>query len=355
MKRFGFLLIASMCVALSVVGGLFVLRAPARTFASSTCTGIQYGAFSKSISFIEAQNQGYFTQAGLNVCYNQVTGSQQQFDSLLAGNYDMISTATDNVANRYVNSNIPVQIESAFDLGMGLDLVVNTANGIHSIADLKGKTIAVDAPDSGFVLSLRKILAANGLYLEHNDYSLQVIGGVYQRYTDLVAGKTPAGDPVYATMLVSPFTEESHYVANLSDLAKFSSYVAPYQSTALAVTQSYAVANASKLTAFIKATIQGSNFAINPVNRTAVITDIASAYNISTPIATDVYNDMLNPISGENPGELINTPGLVNMIKLRQQYGGFTQSVNPIQLACPGKTQLYDNEYWLSAVKQLGQ
>src|SRR5947209_8550347 len=70
---------------------------------AATPACIQYGAFTKSVNYIVAQHEGFFAQEGLTICYNQVAGSIQQFDTLFAGGYDIISTASDNVANRVVN------------------------------------------------------------------------------------------------------------------------------------------------------------------------------------------------------------------------------------------------------------
>lgn len=320
--------------------------------ADTTCTGIQYGAFTRSVAFIEAQKQGFFARAGLNVCYNQVSSSTQQFNSLLSGQYDIVSTTADNVVNRYVNSQLPVQIVDGIDQGAGLSLIVNTANGVNSIADLKGKPIAVDAPNSGYVFALEKILADNGLYLANGDYSLQVVGGSSLRYNDIVAGQTSTGDPVYATILGTPFSEQANYVSTLSNVAQFSSYLAPYQGSTLATTQSYAQAHSDTVTAFIKATIQGRRFALNPYNKTTVINDIASTFNVSTQIATDIYNDSQHLVNGENLEELLNPLGLINTIKLRQEFNGFNTTVDPVQLVTPGKTALYDDEYWQQAELQ---
>ncbi|GCE21795.1 ABC transporter substrate-binding protein [Dictyobacter kobayashii] len=306
-----------------------------------------------NVSFIEAQQQGFFTKQGLNVCYNQVTSSTQQFNSLLSGQYDILETTADNAVNRYVNAQLPVQIEAGMDQGAGLDLIANTANGIHSISDLKGKTVAVDAPNSGYVFAMEKMLAANGLSLQNGDYSLQVIGGSLQRFQAISAGHTSTGDPVYATILGTPFSEQAHYVSTLSDLGQFSSYVAPYQGASLVTTRAYAQANPQTLTNFITALIQGYNFAINPLNKNTVIADIASTDNVTTQVATDVYHDsMYDLVRGENVEELLNTPGLVNTINLRQEFGGFTTPVNSQQLVRPGKNSLYDDEYWKAALCQ---
>src|SRR5579875_70312 len=356
MQRLRFVVGVSVLLALVALGGGFFLFKATTTHADASATcNVQYGAFTHSVAFIEAQARGYFAQQGLTVCYNQVSSSTQQFNSLLSGQYDIVSTTADNVVNRYVNSQLPVQIEDGIDEGAGLELIGNTANGIHSIADLKGKPIAVDAPDSGYVWVLEKILAENGLSLANNDYSLQVIGGSLQRFNAIVAGQTSTGDPVYATILGTPFSEQAHYVSTLTSLAKFSTYVAPYQGSSLATTQSYAQQNANTLIKFITTTILGRRFAADPRNKNTVIAAIDSTFSVSTQIATDLYNDSQSSVNGENVDEQLNTQGLINTINLRQEFGGFTQPVNAYALVQPGKKNLYDDEYWRPALQRARQ
>jgi ABC-type nitrate/sulfonate/bicarbonate transport system substrate-binding protein len=342
---------ASLCIALFITLGVLLFRVPATARADSAC--LQYGSFNHSVAFIEAQARGYFQQEGLSVCYNQVTSSTQQFNSLLSGQYNIISTTADNAVNRYVNSQLPVQIVAGSDQGAGLDLFINTANGIHSISDLKGKSVAVDAPNSGYVYALEKILSANGLSLANNDYSLQIVGGTQQRYAAITAGQTTSGDPVYATLLATPFTEQAVNNPNVKDVAQFSSYLAPYQGSSIVVTQAYAQANPQTVTNFLTATIKGNLYAENPANKNTVIADIASVDGVSTAVATVVYKDALRDlVRGENVAELLNTCGVVNAINLRQQFGGFTTTVDANALVKPGKNALYDDEYWKSAFKQ---
>lgn len=352
MKSFRTILAALICAV--VAGGLLTFNSsPMAHVDASTC--IQYGSFNRSVAYIEAQAHGFFTQEGLCVTYNQVTSSTQQWNSFLSGQYNIISTTADNVVNQYVNNQVPAQIIAGSDQGVALDLIANTANGIHSIADLKGKTVAVDASTSGYVFALEKILSANGLSLQNGDYSLQVIGGTSLRYQALKAG-TYNGAPVYATILMAPFTEEAHYDANLTDLAPFSAYTSPYQGPTIAVTQSYGQANSSVVTNFLSGLILGRKFAAAPANKDTVIADIASADNVSTQVATDVYTDaILNVVTGENPAEQVNIPGLMNTIDLRQQFGGFNTTVSSAQLAVPSGSSVNNDQYWIHAFVQAMQ
>jgi ABC-type nitrate/sulfonate/bicarbonate transport system substrate-binding protein len=341
-------ILASGAIAV-VVGGLFSLT-PAVAHADTASNCIEYGAFGHTVSFTEAVDRGYFTDEGLNVCFNQVSSSQQQFASLLGGQYDIAGTTADNAVNQYVNTSPNVEIIGGMEQGSGLAVFVNTANGINSIADLAGKTVAVDAPNSGYVFATEKILQENGL--QPSQYTLQVIGGSKQRLQDLEAG-TYNGSPVYATILGSPFSEQAQTDPNLKEVGTLSSYVAPYQGTSLVVTDAYAKANPTAVTKFLTAMIRGSLYAENPANQSQVVADIAATNGVSTSVATSIYNDTeRNFVSGENIAEAENVLGLINTIQLRQSFGGFNTSVNATQLAMPGPNNVYNDQYWNAAFMQ---
>lgn len=317
------------------------------------CSGLQFASLRRSLATSVAFGQGFFTQEGLNVCYNQVSGSAAIFNGLFAGDYDLISTAADNVINRFVNSNLPVGIVAGVEKGTGIALAVNTARGINSIADLRGLPIAVDAPDSGYVFALRKILAENGLFLENGDYSLQVVGGTSVRYQSLVAGQTSTNEPVYATLLLYPFTILSETQPNIKVLERFSDYVVPYQSTVLAVTRDYADEQGDTITAFLRAYIRASQFAADPVNRDVVIAIIAAELDVPFNVAARELDEALDETSGENQNAQLDEQGLINVINLRQEFGSFNRAVNSAQLARPSRSGLYDEQYWQAAINSL--
>ena len=71
------------------------------------------------------------------------------------------------------------------------------ARQVKSIADLKGKTLSVDAMATGFAFVLRELVARGGL--AEADVTFVRAGGTQLRYRDLVAGKHDA------TLLRTPF------------------------------------------------------------------------------------------------------------------------------------------------------
>lgn len=329
---------------------LFLLSLQTATAAqpASGCTTVQLGAFGKSVMYDVAQQEGFFAREGLCVKYNQVVSSTQQFNTFLDGGYDIISTALDNVANRIVNQGKSITMVAAQDKGPGFVLAINTAKGVNSIADLKGHAIAVDAPDSGFVFALRKVLAANGLYYPQ-DYSFQLVGGTFQRYLSLINPNTTT----LATLLNPPFTVAAQDPIKI--VAKISDYLAPIQNAGYAVTQSYADSHGPTITAFIKALIEAGSFVADPANHARVVQDEINEQGLPLSQAEAIYQLALDPVSGENLDARMDRQGMVNIIELRTEFGGFTNPPNAMAFVRPSRHGFYDSEFWRAACKSAGQ
>jgi ABC-type nitrate/sulfonate/bicarbonate transport system substrate-binding protein len=134
-------------------------------------------------------------KAGL-AAFERTTSSDQQYDHLRSGLADVAVTAMDNVFawNRWdpdLDFRVIAQVEQT------TELVLVARKGIESIDELRNRRLLVDAPGNGFVVALRALLAAAGLF--GTDYRLISAGGVTERLDALLAGK---GD---ATLLGPPF------------------------------------------------------------------------------------------------------------------------------------------------------
>src|SRR3989442_732433 len=85
----------------------------------------------------------------------------------------------------------------AFLGGDGGFLSVVSAPSVKSFADLKGKTVSVDAMTTGFAFVARELLVRNGV--TETDVTFVRAGGTSNRYRELIAGKHDA------TLLRTPF------------------------------------------------------------------------------------------------------------------------------------------------------
>lgn len=341
-KRFPLLTLA---LCLSLLG--ITSAGDRRAVAQEGC--VQYGAFSRNVSYIMAKREGFFGREGLTVCYNQVRSSDQQWGDLFAGRYDIISAASDTTITRVVNMGLPVSIVAGLEMNNDQVLAVNTARGINTFEDLRGKPIAVDAPDTGFSFLLRKILAEHGLSLENGDYSLQPVGGVALRYAALQAGQTADGQPVYASMINYPFAAQLRQPVSV--LARAEEYVFPYQGGAFAVRHDYSASHPDTITRFLRAIIDGGEFARRPQNRATVVAHIAAELGVSAEIAERELDASLDRRTGENHKAKLDRQALLGTIELRQQFGGFTTPLGDLnRLVSPCANCLYDDRFWKAAV-----
>src|SRR3954452_4658672 len=116
------------------------------------------GAFSPSVLLRVSRRIGLLAERGLDVVEKPVSSSPAQFRALIDGDLDAALTSPDNVvAYRFDPGNplgeiADVRIVSAIDRGLGLGVYARP--GLESAVDLKGATIGVDVPGSGFALGL---------------------------------------------------------------------------------------------------------------------------------------------------------------------------------------------------------
>ncbi|HKV43373.1 MAG TPA: ABC transporter substrate-binding protein [bacterium] len=114
-----------------------------------------------------AQEKGYLAHRALAVQLTPTPSSVFQLTHLIAGEFDIAMTAMDNVM-AYDEGQGEVVAPGRPDLFafMGGDsgflrLIVKPE--IQTYADLRGKTLSVDALSTGYAFVLRKMLEVNGL------------------------------------------------------------------------------------------------------------------------------------------------------------------------------------------------
>ena len=110
---------------------------------------------------------------------------------------------------------------------------------IKSYADLRGKTVIVDAPDTAFAFLMYEMLRKNGL--NKGDYEVRPVGASFRRFEVMLKDKTAA-----AAMLNMPFTLRATS-AGLGDLGSAVAALGPYQGTGSFVLRSWASANSDVL------------------------------------------------------------------------------------------------------------
>jgi ABC-type nitrate/sulfonate/bicarbonate transport system substrate-binding protein len=132
-----------------------------------------------------AANLGYLDEA---IEFVRTRSSMEQRELVMSDECDAAPTAIDNLIAWNADGD-DLRLVAQIERTTVLDLIA--APEFHSIADLRGETLAVDAPDNGFAIVLRKVLADHGL--SDGDYRLSSEGGIAQRFAGLVEGRAAAG------------------------------------------------------------------------------------------------------------------------------------------------------------------
>jgi len=141
------------------------------------------GSFTTSI----AQSNGMFAKYGLRIELprSAAGGSEEVRRWLASGELDLADYGVDNAIAMVENAGVDVILVAATDY-TPTELMAQSE--IKSLADLRGKTVLVDAPNTQNALALKKILSTTGLN-PGSDYQMKEAGGTTARVAMMLKHK----------------------------------------------------------------------------------------------------------------------------------------------------------------------
>ena len=322
-------------VALLVATNL--LTAPARAQVPANVTvNVFPGGFNWP-SFV-GQQKGFFERNGITVTLQPTPNSVAQMTGLAEGKFDIAITAFDNIV-AYVEGQgeAPIGAQPEFFAFMGSDsgfLSLVVAPDVKRFADLKGKTLSVDARTTGYAFVLFDVLRRNGL--AENDYKIEKVGGMAQRWDALRDGKQSG------TLLSAPFNllaNEQHY----NQLAQATKVIGPYQGNVAATRRSWARENRTKVIAFIRGYAQAIDWLYDKANRDEAITILLNNAPMSHEIAERTYDELLDLKDGFFRDARVSKEGLRTVLALRSRYSDAKNNlIDPLKY--------YDPSYYNTAL-----
>ena len=263
-----------------------------------------------------ADEKGFFTKEGLNVRFTPTPSSAFLVRGVMEGKFDIALAAIDNVI-AYQEGEGEAALASAPDMFAFLGnlrgaLRLVALPEIKSIADLRGKSVAVDARTTGFAFVLMKMLEVGGL--TSSDYELQPVGGTTARVTALFDRTTAA------SLINSPL--EADLLANgYSDLGSATKLIGAYQGTVGVARRSWAGAHRQMLVDFIRAYVQATDWLHDPANRDEALRIYARVTKSALETAQKAYELLLTTEDGIEAHGKIDLAGVRTVLKLRSEYG----------------------------------
>ena len=142
-----------------------------------------------------AQGQGFFAKHGIEVNITHTPNSVFLMKNLIEGKFDLTVTAMDNLV-AYQEGQGEAEYDGHCDLVafMGVDdsfQSLMASPDIQSVADLRGKKIAVDALTTGYAFILREMIARAGM--TDADVTYERTGGGPMRLKAMLDGNYAAG------------------------------------------------------------------------------------------------------------------------------------------------------------------
>ena len=283
--------------------------------------------------------RGFFENHGLTVEVEHTESSQSQRAGLAAGRFQIAQAALDNAVAMIEVAKRDVVIVSGGDSGMNEFFV---QPGIASFADLKGKTIVVDAPDTAYALQAKKLLLRNGLK-EGSDYTVKQVGAVSFRYKAMISDKANAGG-----ILNLPFTVEAA-AKGLVSLGRLVDLLGPYQAAGAFVMRPWARDHGPELEKYLAGYVESLRWIRDTGNRSAAVDLLVDKLKLQRDIAERTYDLLIDPVSGFTPDAKFDDEGFRNMLALRAEIErkAETEAVSP--------ERYVDLRYYDQAMKLIGK
>ena len=260
---------------------------------------------------------GAFARQQIDVRLHFTVNSTQQLAGLVRGDWEIELTGFDNIV-AYMEGQGEVDVGQSPDLFafMGGDnafLRLVVARDVECYADLKGKTLAVDALTTGFAFVLRKMLALNDI--TEDEVYFERAGGALQRFEALKAGKH-AG-----TLLVSPF-ELMAAPSGFRVLQNAADVFPNYQGIVGTARRSWASANSETLINSYAATLRLSpGFMTETTGRQlkTSFSGMCRAWVLIWPQPVTTFSRLKKMDS--NAAHEFDMEGLKSVLALRSEYG----------------------------------
>jgi ABC-type nitrate/sulfonate/bicarbonate transport system substrate-binding protein len=264
----------------------------------------------QNLPMFVAQAKGLYAKRGLDVEIKFTPNSDELRGGLAEGRYQIAHSAVDNAFALKDKANVDIAVVAGGDNSFNR-LVVQPE--INSIADLKGKTVAVDAVNTAYAFQLYKMLEQKGI--RRGDYEVKSVGGTGLRLDAMLKEKT------YAAAILNPPFSIRGQKAGLKSLDTTANALGAYQGTSVFVLRSWGAANSDTLVKYIQSNIEGLRWMLNPANKAEAVKIVADRLKLPEDIAGQAFDETLK---GFDADATINMDGVKNVLKLRAEFEGGT-------------------------------
>ena len=280
-----------------------------------------------------AKMNGTFAKYGVEVQAKAAPSSDALRAALASGKADIAHAAVDNAVAMDETADVVIVMGGEASLN---ELIAQP--GIHSLTELRGKTLIVDAVNTAYALQLKKILLADGLQ-SGRDYELKPVGTTPQRLQAMREHKE------YAASMLGPPTSILAEHAGFVSLGSTRQLIGPYQASGAFVTRPWAQEHSDTLVRYLAAYIEAQRWLLDPANRSRVVELLVKEWHLPAPVADETYALLKEGWFEEEAR--FDLDGFKNVLKLRAEVEGQWKG-HP-----PAPEKYYDPSYYQEALSKV--
>jgi ABC-type nitrate/sulfonate/bicarbonate transport system substrate-binding protein len=210
---------------------------------------------------------------------------------------------------------------------------------IKSVADLRGRTVLVDAPNTAYALQLKKILLMNGLRTDQ-DFFIKPVGATPFRLQAMREHKEYA-----ASVMNPPFSIVARHDGMIS-LGTMRDLLGADMDRGTFALREWAHEHADLLTRYLAAYVEGQRMLLAPSSKAQVIALAMQELKLSEPLANEWYASVILN-GGYAVDDRFDLEGFKKALALRAEVepGGNGKA--------PPAEKYYDLSYYRAALAQL--
>jgi ABC-type nitrate/sulfonate/bicarbonate transport system substrate-binding protein len=266
----------------------------------------------QALPLMAGVQQGIFERHGIKLELLFTASSQELRDGLAAGDFQVAHSAVDNAVAMVEMAKHDVVIVTGGDSSMNEFFV---QPDVRTFADLRGRTLVVDSPNTAYALQARKILLMHGLKAGV-DYKVHSAGNTGLRFRAMQENKE------YAAAMLGPPISAAAPAAGFRSLGRAVDLIGAYQAGGAFVLRSWAEANAQTLERYLAGYVEATRWTVAPQNREAGARLLEQRFKIDPKVAQLTMEWLAEPKFGLAPDARLDLAGFRNVLALRAELEG---------------------------------
>jgi ABC-type nitrate/sulfonate/bicarbonate transport system substrate-binding protein len=207
---------------------------------------------------------------------------------------------------------------------------------VAPVDDIRGRTVAVDVPQSGFALAMFRVLKQRGLQ-PGQDYAVISLGSTPKRADALIAGECDV-------TLLNAGHDVRAELAGCRRLTRITDVLAPYIGTVLAATGPWLAENLDLARRFAAAWRRGTSAVLDPANLQEIQRLLAEELSLAGTGPALAYETLTSETEGLIRDLRVDNDGLRTILDIRTHDGiGPLADVSDVGIAGSG---LVDNRLY---------